>query len=55
METPLFVVAKHPFGVASLVWGTEFVAEGLVCVERYREPCQLQLKRWHLSYGDLPK
>lgn len=55
METPLFV-DKHPFGVASVVWGTEFsVAEGLAWVERHCELCQMQLKTWHLSCGVLPK
>lgn len=31
------------------------VAEGLAWVERQHELCQLQLKAWHLLYGDLPK
>lgn len=52
MKTPLFVVAKHSFGVASIVWGIEFsVAEGLAWVERHHELSQMQ----HLSYGVLPK
>lgn len=56
MKTPLFVVVKHAFGVASIVWGNKFyVAEGLAWVERHCELSQMQLKTWHLSYGVLPK
>jgi len=51
-----FVVARRPFRVARVVWGTELLfAEGLAWVGRQHELCQPQLKTWHLSYGDLSK